>query len=233
MATQLWLVVSGNFAWLNWITIVLALSVIDPARLPGSPLAMSQSVPDAPGWFVATTVAVGFAVLVLSCEPARNLVSKRQRMNASFNPLHLVNTYGAFGSVTKIRHEVILEGTTDPVLTADSEWKEYEFKGKPGDPRRRPRQFAPYHLRLDWLMWFAALSRGYATGWMSALLGKLLENDAVTLKLLRHNPFPDRPPTFVRARLYRYRYTSWRELRDTGAWWRRTLVGDYYPPVSK
>src|SRR4029453_12182497 len=27
-----------------------------------------------------------------------------------------------------------------------------------GDPRRRPRQVAPYHLRLDWLAWFAAMS---------------------------------------------------------------------------
>lgn len=231
--TQLWLVISGNFAWLNWVTIVLALSVIDPARLPGSPFSESPSLPDAPVWFVVTTIAVGFVVLVLSYEPARNLVSKRQRMNASFNSLHLVNTYGAFGSVTKVRHEVVLEGTTDRVIAADTVWKEYEFRGKPGDVRRRPRQFAPYHLRLDWLMWFAALSRGYATGWMSALLGKLLENDALTLKLLRHNPFPDRPPTFVRARLYRYNYTSSHELRETGAWWRRTLVGDYYPPVSR
>jgi Lipase maturation factor len=111
-------------------------------------------------------------------------------------------------------------------------WMEYEFKGKPGDPRRRPRQVAPYHLRLDWLMWFAALSPSYAEPWFKPLVGKLLRNDRATLKLLGHNPFPDSPPTFIRARIYRYRFTDWTELRTTGAWWQRTLVGQYLRPVA-
>ena len=114
-------------------------------------------------------------------------------MNASFNALHLVNTYGAFGSVTRERHEIVIEGTaTTP--TAETGWQEYEFRGKPGDPRRLPRQFAPYHLRLDWLMWFAALSPAYAEPWFTASGRRLLEGDRATLRLLRHNPFPDEPP---------------------------------------
>ncbi|MDQ1374075.1 MAG: hypothetical protein QOJ09_1413 [Actinomycetota bacterium] len=153
-------------------------------------------------------------------------------MNASFNKLHLVNTYGAFGSVTKVRHEVVIEGTSDPAPGSASEWREYEFKGKPGDVRRRPPQIAPYHLRLDWLMWFAPLSPAYADSWFGPLLLKLLEGDDQTLRLLRRNPFPDAPPMVVRARLYRYRFTSRSERRTSGAWWERTLVGEYAPGVS-
>jgi hypothetical protein len=152
-------------------------------------------------------------------------------MNASFNSLHLVNTYGAFGSVTRVRNEVVIEGTSDAMLTPSTQWQEYQFKGKPGDPRRAPPQVAPYHLRLDWMMWFAALSPAYARGWFPALLERLLDNDRATLKLLRRNPFGDEPPRHVRALLYRYRFTTPRERRETGAWWTRRLLGAYVEPV--
>ncbi|MFJ8666317.1 lipase maturation factor family protein [Streptomyces sp. NPDC093600] len=226
VATQLWLVLSGNFAWLNWITIVLALSAMDGSLLVGD-----HPQPDPPLWYVVVVVAATALVLILSYRPARNLLSKNQAMNRSYDPFHLVNTYGAFGSIGRIRDEIVIEGTDDPEPHPGTVWREYGFKGKPGDPRRLPRQFAPYHLRLDWLMWFAALSPAYARDWFGGFVERLLEGDRDTLRLLRHNPFPDAPPTHVRARLYRYRYTTWRELRETGAWWHRTLLREYMPPV--
>lgn len=91
---------------------------------------------------------------------------------------------------------------------------------------------APYHLRLDWLMWFAAISPGYALPWMTPFLNRLLRNDPATLKLLRHNPFPQSPPRYVRAQLYQYRFTTVAELRRDRAWWHRTLIGRYVPPMS-
>jgi len=226
IVTQLWLVLSGNFAWLNWITIVLAVSALElPAGAP-------SPVPGAPLWYEVVVLAVAALLLGLSYHPVTNMISRRQIMNRSFDPLHLVNTYGAFGSVSRIRYEVVVEGTDDAVPHEDSDWREYEFKGKPGDPRRWPRQFAPYHLRLDWLMWFAALSPSYAGAWFGALVERLLENDRDTLRLLRRSPFPpDAPPRYVRARLFRYEYTSWRELRETGACWERTYVREYLPPT--
>ncbi|MGW0086623.1 lipase maturation factor family protein [Streptomyces sp. NPDC003393] len=224
--TQLWLVLSGNFAWLNWITVVLALSAV---RWPGHAPA---SVAGAPLWYEVVVLAVAVLVVVLSYHPVVNMVSRRQVMNRSFDPLHLVNTYGAFGSISRVRYEVVVEGTLDDGPPEDAEWREYEFRGKPGDPRHWPRQFAPYHLRLDWLMWFVALSPAYAGTWFGALVERLLENDRDTLRLLRRSPFPpDRPPLYVRARLFRYRYTSWRELRETGACWDRTYVREFLPPV--
>ena len=233
VATQLWLVLSGNFSWLNLITIVLALSVFDDSWwrhvLPLLPA--HQSIPG-PLAFIVVVSLVTALVAVLSWWPVRNMASRRQFMNASFNSLHIVNTYGAFGSVTRLRNEVIVEGTHDEVITAQTVWKEYEFKGKPGNPRRCPRQVAPYHLRLDWLMWFAALSPAYAHSWFLPFAVRLLENDRALLRLLAANPFPDEPPRFVRAQLYRYRFTTWRERKETRAWWVRQPVGEYLSPVA-
>lgn len=233
IVTQLWLVASGNFAWLNWLTIVLAAGALDQSWFTGrisglQPPAMAQP----PVWFVGLVVAFTAAVLVLSYWPVRNMVSRNQRMNASFNPVHLVNSYGAFGTVGRSRREVVIEGTAEPELTDRTVWREYEFKGKPGAVKRLPRQWAPYHLRLDWLMWFAALSPRYAQPWLRPLLERLLRNDRDTLRLLRRNPFPEDPPQFVRALLYEYRFTTPAERRRDRAWWHRSLVGVYLQPVS-
>ena len=171
-------------------------------------------------------------VALLSVAPLRNMLSPAQVMNTSFDPLHLVNTYGAFGSITRTRNEIVIEGTDEENLTPAAKWREYEFKGKPGDPARMPRQFAPYHLRLDWLMWFAAFSTPEEHGWFSALLVRLLEGEGGALSLLRVNPFPDRPPRYVRAMYYRYRFTTRDERRETGRWWNRELVGTYFAPAS-
>ncbi|BBZ73053.1 lipase maturation factor family protein [Mycobacterium paraseoulense] len=233
VVTQLWLVASGNFAWLNWATILLACSAID-----NSSVSALFGMPDHPAfsatpvWFVALVVAFAAAVLFMSYWPVRNMLSSRQRMNMSFNSFHLVNTYGAFGSIGRVRHEVIIEGTDEVRLGPQTVWKEYEFKGKPGAVRRLPRQWAPYHLRLDWLMWFAAISPAYAQPWLTPFLQRLLRNDHPTLRLLRHNPFPDSPPRYVRALLYEYRFTTPAELRRERAWWHRTLVGGYVRPMA-
>jgi hypothetical protein len=232
--TQLWLVASGNFAWLNWLTIVLALSVIDGSIARRVlPLPQAPALAGPPVWFEAAVLAVTVAVAVLSYWPVRNLLSRSQQMNRSFNPFHLVNTYGAFGSITRNRREVIVEGTAEPKVTADTVWREYEFKGKPGDPQRLPPQVAPYHLRLDWMMWFASLSPAYSRSWFLPFMEKLLAGDRTTLRLLRSAPFSDAPPTHVRARLYSYRFTTRRERRETGAWWHRTLIGEFLPPVAR
>ncbi|KAA1251925.1 lipase maturation factor family protein [Mycobacterium simiae] len=233
IVTQLWLVLSGNFSWLNWLTILLACSAIDPSAAAAlAPITVRPTLPAPPLWFTALVLVLAAAVLFLSYWPVRNMLSNRQRMNMSFNPFHLVNTYGAFGSISRVRREVVIEGTDEPEITGQTAWKEYEFKGKPGSLRRLPRQWAPYHLRLDWLMWFAALSPGYALPWMTPLLTRLLRNDRATLKLLRHNPFPDSPPRYVRAQLYEYRFTTVAELRRDRAWWHRTLIGRYVSPMS-
>jgi len=236
--TQLWLVASGNFAWLNWIAIVLAFAALsDPVAHAVFPFLPLDWHPEAgtrgnPPYWLAISLAASLLLVVLSYWPLRNLLSRRQLMNASFNRWQLVNTYGAFGTVTRQRIEIVVEGTLDEEPDAAADWREYAFKGKPGDVRRLPRQWAPYHLRLDWLMWFLPL-RTVHEAWFYAFLGKLLEADRQTLKLLRHDPFDGEPPRWVRVHSYLYRFTTRREFRDTGERWVRTLLYEAIPPVSR
>ncbi|HWI30654.1 MAG TPA: lipase maturation factor family protein, partial [Microbacterium sp.] len=233
LATQLWLVITGNFAWLNWATIVLACSAIG---LQGSLLGdtgerADAGAPGIPLYWVIVTGTVGLVYVVLSWWPLRNLVAHRQLMNASFNRWQLANAYGAFGTVTKQRIEVVVEGTTDRDPRTAT-WREYHFKGKPGDLQRIPRQYAPYHLRLDWLMWFLPLGRMYEP-WFEVLLLRLLEADAPTLRLLDGDPFEGRPPTWVRARTYLYRFATRAEHRESGDHWVREPRAVVLGPVRR
>ena len=82
-------------------------------------------------------------------------------------------------------------------------------------------------------MWFAAMSTPAEHPWFQVLLLKLLEADQATLALLRTNPFPNQPPRWVRAQLYRYRFTTPAERAATGEWWKRELVGPYFPAVRR
>jgi hypothetical protein len=227
-----WLFASGNFAFLGFLTMVLSLSTLNDGWLKHV-LPLRRPALALPTVF-HSSIRVGLTAIVawLSFYPVQNMLSSRQAMNASFEPIHLVNTYGAFGTITRPRYEVIIEGTDENTLTLNTRWREYEFIGKPGDVNRIPPQVAPYHLRLDWLMWFAAFSSPGEHPWFISLLGKLLEGDKPVLGLLRFNPFPDGPPKFVRALLYEYDFTNPEEHSRTGAIWDRKLVSLYFPAVS-
>jgi hypothetical protein len=233
--TQLWLIVTGNFAWLNWITVVLAASGITDSAwhwlIPAIPTDLGTDAATTPLWWFVIVAAVTVLLLVLSVRPIQNLLSRRQLMNASFNRWMLVNAYGAFGTVTKRRIEFVVEGTLEENPDDDTEWREYGFKGKPGDVRAVPRQWAPYHLRLDWLMWFLPLGRMWEP-WFEMFLLRLLEADAPTLRLLRTDPFDGSRPHWVRVRAYHYRFTTHAEYRATGDRWVRTLEREVFPPAG-
>ncbi|HIB65485.1 MAG TPA: lipase maturation factor family protein [Phycisphaerales bacterium] len=227
---QAWLIVCGNYSWLNWLTIVLCLSGMGDSFL-GYPRAV---VPTSVAFTILTTV-ITLGVVYLSRDPVRNLLAKRQRMNTSYNAFRLVNSYGAFGSITKVRYEVVLEGTAEHFPAEDS-WKEYHLPAKPVRTDRLPPQVAPYHLRLDWQMWFLPFSAQVVGTqvrvfrheiWFQRLVECLLQGDHPVRKLFSHDPFPNSPPVFIRARFYRYRYTSPAERQETGEWWHREPVGDY------
>ncbi|WP_127473092.1 lipase maturation factor family protein [Microbacterium sulfonylureivorans] len=234
IATQLWLIVTGNFAWLNWATVVIAFSAIGLPGVgaPGTPPSEDPPwvVDGMPLPWLVVTCLVGALYVVLSWWPLKNLFAHRQLMNASFNRWQLANAYGAFGTVTKERIEIVVEGTLDDDPDT-AVWREYAFKGKPGDLRRIPRQFAPYHLRLDWLMWFLPLGRSL-DDWFTAFLLRLLQADAATLRLLDGDPFAGSRPAWVRAVAYRYRFTTRAELRASGARWVRDRRHVVMTPIA-
>jgi Lipase maturation factor len=232
IAFQGMIMASGNLSWLNLLTIVLAIPMLDD-RVLGFLLPLhAPALSTASVTHRVAIAALTVVVAVLSIKPILNMLSPQQIMNTSFNPLHLVGTYGAFGSITKVRYEVVVEGTDEAVLTQSTQWREYEFRGKPNDTGRLPPQVAPYHLRLDWLMWFAAMSSYPEHPWFVHFVAKLLEGDKDTLSLLHSNPFPNKPPRYVRAELYEYHFTNPDERKRTGQWWKRRLAAPYFPTVS-
>jgi len=152
-------------------------------------------------------------------------------MNTSYDPLNLVNTYGAFGTVGQERLNVVFEGTQDPVPDDKAHWKAYPYKGLPTDPDKQPPQIAPYQLRLDWQMWFAAMDSAEDYPWTFRLAAKLLHNDPGAVSLFARNPFPDKPPRYIRAVLYRYKFAK--PGNPGGHWWEREQLNDsWLPPLS-
>jgi hypothetical protein len=158
---------------------------------------------------------------------AADLPEPFSSMNFRAETFHLVNRYGLFAVMTTARNEIVIEGSND-----GKEWKAYEFKYKPGDVNRRLPWVAPYQPRLDWQMWFAALSDYQSNPWFQQLLLKLLEGRREVTSLFAHNPFPDQAPRFIRAVTYSYHFTDRPTRRQTGAIWTRTPLGDYFPEVS-
>jgi Lipase maturation factor len=180
--------------------------------------------------------ALGIVVAVLSVAPVINLASCSQSMNRSFDPLDLVNTYGAFGGVDRERYEVILEGTRDGAPVRSARWEEYELPCMPGDPHRRPCIVAPYQHRLDWQMWFVGngARRGESLDeqpWLVHLVWQLLSGAPEVDRLFSRDPFAGEPPRWVRADIWRYAFTSDR-AEAGGAWWTRERVGVFLRPVS-
>ena len=174
----------------------------------------------------ALAVVIGF----LSIQPVANIVSSRQIMNTSFDSLDLVNTYGAFGSVGQVRLNVVFEGTDADSPDDRAVWKAYPYVALPVALDRRPLQIAPYQPRLDWQMWFAAMSTPDQYPWTLHLVWKLLHNDPDALRLFGGNPFPEKPPRYIRAVLYRYEFA--RPGNSEGNWWKREQLGLWLPPLS-
>jgi hypothetical protein len=243
VAFQALLIASGNLSFLNWLTIVPALAYFDDSAflrlLPASrrgPMAARFAALRPSRWQTYANRGLAVVVGLMSVGPLANLASCDQAMNESFDPLDLVNTYGAFGSVDRQRYEVILEGTADPTPDASAHWQEYELPCMPGDPRRRPCLISPYHYRLDWQMWF--VGNGAARGgtidsepWLIHLVWQLLQGEDAPGRLFARDPFRDAgaPPRWIRAGIWRYEFTR---SRSDGAWWARQRVGEYLRPVS-
>lgn len=219
---QVVLILSGNLSWLNYITIVLCFSCCPDFSF------ISFEKGDVNVGHQLLTVIVFFFIAYLSKKPICNMMSRKQLMNTRFDSLSLVNSYGAFGSVTRVRREIILEGTDDREVTLNTKWKEYEFKGKPGRVTRRPPIVSPYHYKIDWQMWFAAMTYSPTQDWFFSFVEKILQGNKSVIKLLRTNPFPMSPPAILRAELYEYHFAK--PDNPEGAYWTRTKISTYLAP---
>jgi hypothetical protein len=234
---QVMLIASGNLSFLNWLTIVPVLACFDDgvwSRMLPSALvrraerAADQAVPSAA--MERTSWAVVALVALLSLQPLANMASPGQIMNTAFDRFDLVNTYGAFGTVGRERFNVVFEGTADDAPDERAQWKPYLYRALPVELDRRPVVIAPYQPRLDWQMWFAAMGTPDEYPWTIHLIWKLLHNDPGALSLFAANPFPEQPPRYVRAVLYRYAFAPPGD--PGGRWWTREEKGLWLPPLS-
>jgi predicted DCC family thiol-disulfide oxidoreductase YuxK len=223
---------TGNYGFFNHLSLVLGVWLLDDAAL--SRVLPLKPAPhrDRPLWRTLLDVGTGVPLALLGAgevlrrfERTRGWVDRLEPMDGWVRPLRSVNSYGLFSVMTVERPEIAIEGSDD-----GETWREYTFRYKMGRPDARPRWVAPHQPRLDWQMWFAAL--GSPPTWLLSLLMRLLEGAPDVLALLASNPFPDRPPRYVRAVLSDYKMTDLATRGSTGAWWRREELGLYVPPLS-
>ena len=244
---QVWLVLSGGLAAILFYEqhFIAAPLFVLPVAVFWRRFGRIDVRQAALGCFCALVVFKSYAVV-------DNMTSHHQMMNSSFDRLALVNTYGAFGSVGDKRYELVIEGTLDADPNTDN-WRAYELPCKPGDLSRRPCILGPYHRRLDWLIWFAAMEpcewkivpqdgeqilacfftdedghrRAYRPRdpWWFHLVAKLLAGDATIRELIAVDPFDGKPPKWLRIRRFRYEFGD-----DT--WWKRSEPTMWLPPIA-
>jgi predicted DCC family thiol-disulfide oxidoreductase YuxK len=229
------ILLTGNYNWFNLQSGLLCLLLFDDAALQRIlPRRLIRVLPArvkvrAPRR--AATVIVGaLGLLIVFCSLVQMDVRfggdppvAARTVDQFIDPLHIVSGYGLFAVMTTRRGEIVIEGSNDGV-----EWREYEFRYKPGDLARRPRWNLPHQPRLDWQMWFAALDDPRRLPWFPRFLAAVLKNEPAVTALLEKNPFPDKPPVYVRAQYYDYIYAS-SEEKAKGRWWDRRLLGLYFP----
>ncbi|MGC1398211.1 lipase maturation factor family protein, partial [Candidatus Binatus sp.] len=236
---QVVILMTGNYAFFNLLTMALCLVLFDDAALrkvlPPSliRLAQHQVRPVEPAKIVSYAVgALALVIVVTGLGQLQEVFIRRASipaawLNEEIAPLRIVNSYGLFAVMTTTLPVIVVEGSDDGV-----HWREYGFKYKPGDAMRRPLWNFPHQPRLDWQMWFAALGTAADNPWFATFLRRLLENSPDVTALLGSNPFPKKPPLYVRAVLYDYRYSTAEEKKATGAWWVRQPEGIYFPAVA-
>ena len=239
---QMVIALTGNYCFFNLLTIALCFLLIDDSVVGTDRRAVRPRVAGAPGgralpdrlcqYAAIAVIVVTFPInawLIFSAfKPQSRPPGRLANFYEQLEAFRIVNGYGLFRVMTKDRSEIVIEGSADGI-----NWAPYEFKWKPGDVKRAPGWCAPHQPRLDWQMWFAALETPEQNPWLIGLIVRLLEGSRDVTGLLAHNPFPDKPPSYIRAMFYRYRFTNSKERPQTGAWWKRQELREYLPTISR
>jgi len=231
------ILITGNYNWFNLQTMLLCLLLFDDAALKKilpRPLVNLRPADQegrarkrVPRFVAAVGVLLVFCSLVeMDTRFGGTPPAFARTVDQLIEPLRLVSSYGLFAVMTTERNEIVIEGSRDGI-----EWREYAFRYKPGDVRRRPPWNIPHQPRLDWQMWFAALDDPRRVPWFSHFLERLLRNEPAVTALLENNPFPEAPPQYIRAQFYAYTFTGGQD-KATGVWWQRRLLGLYFPEAQ-
>jgi predicted DCC family thiol-disulfide oxidoreductase YuxK len=224
---QVLIFLTGNYTFFNLLTISLCVFLLDDRVFERFRLASRSSRTSRAAVWAVTAIVGVLSISELHQMFFQAPFDTENALVRFAGPFQIANTYGLFASMTITRPEIIVEGSNDGVT-----WLAYEFPYKPGDLRQAPHWVAPYQPRLDWQMWFAALSDYRATPWFTNFMVRLLQGSPDVLGLLKKNPFPQAPPKYVRAELFDYSFTNFATRRATGNWWGREPHGFYFPSIS-
>jgi hypothetical protein len=242
ISLELLIALTGNYCFFNLVTIALCILLLDDAFLEGGlPSGLvarlrDSGAPPRRSHLAGQVARAVLAMIVLLLSGTQILDAFRENadvpralrtLERRLSPYSIVNSYGLFAVMTTTRIEIEIQGSND-----GASWMPYQFKYKPGDLAQRPMWVAPYHPRLDWQMWFAALGSYESNPWFSALIERLLQGTPEVTALLAGNPFGETPPRYIRAVTYSYHFTDIATRKETGNWWRREPEGLYFPAVS-
>lgn len=219
---------TGNLSYLNHLTVVACVILLHNRFLEPFFEVTPVATPSPVLWQVVISV-LGAAFLLLQLVNLWQTFFPNhwiRRLLIAVEPFYISQPHGIFAVMTTKRYEIVVEGSLD-----GEEWKEYEFRFKPGDVKRRPHRVSPYQPRLDWQAWFLPFASYQRQVWFQQFLVRLLQGSEPVLKLLKHNPFHEKPPIFIRALMYDYEFTTAKEKRETGAWWKRKLMGAFSPTM--
>lgn len=236
VSLQVLILLTGNYCFFNLLTILLCLSLIEDSSWP---TAIRRKIPSLgreetglhwPRPLLYPIMAIIFLLSLLQLGVTagiRNWPTSALIVLRAAEPFESVNRYGLFAVMTTSRPEIIIQGSND-----GKEWRDYEFKYKPGDLKRAPGFVAPYQPRLDWQMWFAALGTYQENEWFIPFCERLLNGSPEVLGLMQTNPFSSHPPAFIRAVIYDYHFTDYTTKKTRGMWWRRDHEREYMPAIS-
>jgi hypothetical protein len=226
---QALIILTGNYAFLNYIVLCLGVLLLDDAFLARAGLRGPAVPPRRSGWVERVALGWVFAATVVIAPGISHLLPRPLLWPAvALQPLRIANRYGLFAVMTEDRFEIEFQGSRD-----GSSWTPYPFRYKPQDPEAAPGIYAPYQPRFEWNLWFAALGDWRAYPWVVRAEIRLLEGSAPVLRLFAGDPFQGRPPEYVRAVKWQYWFTTPEEKRRTGAWWRREDRGLYAPALHR
>jgi lipase maturation factor 1 len=238
IALQVCIALTGNYAYFNLLTLALLIWAFDDDSFEGIVRRLKWLRPRLPltFWtrFKALRVAATAVLVVVFFLGATQVLSLfapdfANRLSAPLAwtaPFEVVNSYGLFAVMTTTRPEIVFEGSND-----QQTWQGYELPYKPGDVHRGLPVIAPLQPRLDWQLWFAALSNEQQDPWVGVLALRLLQGEPQVARFYSKVPFQT-PPKYIRAQRYLYTFTTPQERRQTGDIWDRSLIGPYLPTLS-
>jgi hypothetical protein len=247
-AWQTGIILTSNYAFLNYLVLVLAFLLLDDKFLAqffprnlrpaaaSSAGAQVTAQSDAQGWwnnlrlwvqaiFLTWIFYATSALLVFMVFPAVPLPAGPIR---ALEPFRVANEFGLFAVMTRERYEIEFQGSRD-----GQTWTPYPFRNKPQDVHAPPRIYAPYQPRFDWNLWFASLGNWRQYPFVLNVEERLLSGEPNVLALFAGDPFPGRSPAQIRVVLWQYWFTGRSEKREQGLWWRREQVGLYGPTLER